>query len=218
MDGPVSRVLSSSQLALLADHGEERAAEVGETLFEIGDESYPFVAIVEGEVMVTDAAGQELVRHGASGFLGEMNLLSGQTVFLNAVVTEPMRYIAVDREVLRQLLFEDGALSDLLLSAFVERREMLQRQQGVGFEIIGPRDSPQTRRLLDFARIQRLPHSWIDPAQSAEPRRPGRHVRRRRHARRPSAWGRSCGTPATASSPGRWASDASSHHMRRWTC
>ena len=38
-----------------------------------------------------------------------MNLLSGQTVFLTAVVTEPMRYIAVEREDLRKLLFEDGA-------------------------------------------------------------------------------------------------------------
>ncbi len=167
MAGPVSRVLSSSQLAMLADHGEELTAEVGQTLFEVGDESYPFVAIVEGEVMVTDATGQEIVRHGASGFVGEMNLLSGQTVFLTAVVTEPMRYIAVDREVLRQLLFEDGALSDLLLSAFVERRELLQQQQGIGFEIIGPRESPQTRRLLDFARRQRLPHSWVDPTTSA---------------------------------------------------
>jgi thioredoxin reductase (NADPH) len=167
MAGPVSRVLSSSQLAMLADHGEKRTAGVGEKLFEVGDESYPFVAIIEGEVMVTDAAGQEIVRHGASGFVGEMNLLSGQTVFLTAVVTEPMRYIAVDREVLRQLLFEDGALSDLLLSAFVERRELLQQQQGIGFEIVGPRESPQTRRLLDFARRQRLPHTWVDPAKSA---------------------------------------------------
>jgi thioredoxin reductase (NADPH) len=161
-------VLSRSQLATLAAHGEERTAEVGERLFEIGDESYPFVAIVEGEVAVTDAAGQEIVRHGASGFLGEMNLLSGQTVFLTAVVTEPMRYIAVDREVLRQLLFEDGALSDLLLSAFVERRELLQQLQGVGFEIVGPRESPQTRRLLEFARIQRLPHSWVAPAKGEQ--------------------------------------------------
>ena len=167
MPGPVNRVLSSTQLTLLAGHGEERTAEVGETLFEVGDESYPFVAIVEGEVAVTDAAGQEIVRHGASGFLGEMNLLSGQTVFLTAVVTEPMRYIAVDREVLRQLLFEDGALSDLLLSAFVERRELLQQQQGIGFEIVGSRDSPQTRRLVAFARRQRLPHTWIDSARSA---------------------------------------------------
>jgi thioredoxin reductase (NADPH) len=165
---PSHRVLSKSQLATLAEHGEERTAAVGETLFEIGDESYPFAAIIEGEVAVVDGAGQEIIRHGPSGFLGEMNLLSGQTVFLNAVVTEPMRYIAVDREVLRQLLFEDGSLSDLLLSAFIERRELLQQLRGIGVEIVGPHDSGETRRLLDFARHMRLPHSWLDPAESDE--------------------------------------------------
>jgi thioredoxin reductase (NADPH) len=165
---PVSRVLSSSQLATLSEHGEERTAEVGETLFEIGDEVYPFVAVIEGEVAVTDAAGQEIVRHGASGFLGEMNLLSGQTVFLTAVVTKPMRYIAVDREVLRRLLFEDSSLSDLLLSAFVERRELLQQRQGIGIEIVGPRESSETRRLVEFARRMRLPHSWLVPAEDLQ--------------------------------------------------
>ncbi|MGC1164907.1 MAG: cyclic nucleotide-binding domain-containing protein, partial [Solirubrobacterales bacterium] len=166
--GPVSRVLSSSQLEVLARHGEERAAAAGETLFEVGDSSYPFMAILEGEVAIADPTGREIVRHGPSGFLGEMNLLSGQTVFLTAVATEPLRYIAVDREDLRQLLFEDSGLSDLLLSAFIERRELLQREEGIGLEIIGPRDSASTRRLLDFARRQRLPHSWTDPADSEE--------------------------------------------------
>src|SRR4249919_980096 len=104
-DLPANRVLSSSQLETLAEAGEERSAEVGEKLYEIGDESYPFIAIVDGGVAIVDGAGQEIVRHGASGFLGEMNLLSGQTVFLTAVVTEPLRYIAVDREALRRLLF-----------------------------------------------------------------------------------------------------------------
>ena len=166
MAGPTSRVLSSSQLKTLARVGEERTAAVGETLFEIGDETYPFIAIVEGEAVVTDGAGQEIVRHGASGFLGEMNLLSGQTVFLTAVVTAPMRYIAVDREDLRRLLFEDASLSDLLLSAFVERRELLQQRQGIGVEIVGPRDSAETRQLLEFARRMRTPYSWLDPAES----------------------------------------------------
>jgi thioredoxin reductase (NADPH) len=164
----VSRVLSQSQLQTLAQHGEERSADVGETLFEIGDETYPFIAIVEGEVAVTDGAGREIVRHGASGFLGEMNLLSGQTVFLTAVATEPVRYIAVDRDTLKQLLFDDGDLSDLLLSAFIQRRELLQREQGIGVEIVGPRDSADTRRLLEFARRQKLPHTWIDPTGSEE--------------------------------------------------
>jgi thioredoxin reductase (NADPH) len=160
--GPTSRVLSSSQLATLADHGVERTAAAGETLFEIGDRTYPFIAILEGEAAVLDGAGEEIVRHGARGFLGEVNLLSGQTVFLTAVVTEPMRYLAVDREELRRLLFEDSGLADLLLSAFVERRELLQQRHGIGFEIVGSHDSPDTRRLLDYARRQKLPHTWLE--------------------------------------------------------
>jgi thioredoxin reductase (NADPH) len=165
---PVTRVLSDSQLELLAEHGDERTAAVGEKLFEVGDATYPFMAIREGEVAITDGSGHEIVRHGSAGFLGEMNLLSGQTVFLTAIVTQPLRYIAVDREVLRKLLFEDGSLADLLLSAFIERRELLQQQEGIGVEIFGSRDSAETRRLLDFARRQRLPHSWHAPEESDE--------------------------------------------------
>ena len=166
---PATRVLSSTQLATLAEHGEERTAAVGGRLYEIGDHRYPFIAIIEGEAAVLDSAGREIVRHGASGFLGEINLLSGQTVFVTTVVTQPMRYIAVDREVLRRLLFEDTSLSDLLLNTFVERRELLQQRDDVGLEIVGPRDSTDTRRLLDFIRSQRLPHSWIDDPNSEAP-------------------------------------------------
>jgi thioredoxin reductase (NADPH) len=165
---PTSRVLSSSQLATLAVHGEEREAAIGEVLFEIGDETYPFIAIREGEAAVLDGAGQEIVRHGPSGFLGEMNLLSGQTVFLTAVVTKPMRYVAVEREELRKLMLEDAPLSDILLSAFVQRRELLQQRQGIGIEIVGPRDSAPTRQLVGFAKRQRLPFTWTEPEESEE--------------------------------------------------
>jgi len=69
-------VLSASQLAMLAERGEERTAEVGDTLYQIGDETYPFIAILQGEVAVRDGAGNEIVRHADSGFLGELNLLT----------------------------------------------------------------------------------------------------------------------------------------------
>jgi thioredoxin reductase (NADPH) len=162
---PPSPRLSESQLATLAEHGEQRSAAVGDVLFRVGDARYPLIAILEGEAAILGASGREIIRHGAGGFLGEMNLLSGQTVYLTAVVTQPMRYIAVDRDRLRPLLFDDGPLGDVLLSAFMARREALQ-QEGVGMEIIGPRSSEPTRQIVEFARRNRLPHVWRDPEHS----------------------------------------------------
>jgi thioredoxin reductase (NADPH) len=164
MAGFTDPSLSASQLATLARLGEERTARPGDVLFRLGDATYPFIAIEEGEVAVLDAAGNEIIRCGPSNFLGELNLLSGQTVFLTAVVTQPLRYIAVDRSDLRGLLFEDGALSDLLLSTFIARREALQRIQGIGLEIVGPRSSEATLRLLAFARANHLPYTWLAEA------------------------------------------------------
>src|SRR6476620_8017821 len=166
---PASPPLSDSQLKALAELGEERSADVGETLFRVGDQRYPFIAIVEGEVAILDPAGHEIVRHGKSKFLGELSLLSGQAVFLSAVVTKPLRYIAVDRDVLRALLFEDGPLSDLVLSTFMARREALQQVQGVGIEVIGPHSSPATTQLLEYARRNRLPYTWRDPGSAGDP-------------------------------------------------
>jgi thioredoxin reductase (NADPH) len=171
MTDPGTQSLSSSQLATLAAAGTELTADIDDVLFRVGDTVYPFIAIREGEVAILDAAGNAIVRHGAPNFLGELNLLSGQTVFLTAVVTKPLRYIAVDRDALRRLLFEDGPLSDLILSTFIARREALQRVRGIGLEIVGPRSSAATMRMLDFARANRLPFSWQEtaPPDGAEP-------------------------------------------------
>jgi thioredoxin reductase (NADPH) len=162
MPPPSSPLLSASQLSALAEIGEERTAAVGDLLYGVGDRTYPFIAILEGKVAIVDAAGNEVVRHGASGFLGELNLLNGQTVFLNAVVAEPLRYIAVERSALRTLLDDDGPLSELLLSTFIARREALQSVEGIGLEIVGPHSSPGTVRMVEFARANRLPYTWED--------------------------------------------------------
>jgi thioredoxin reductase (NADPH) len=80
-----------------------------------------------------------------------------------------LRYIAVDRDVLRSLLFEDGPLSDLVLSAFISRREALQQVQGIGVEIVGPHSSEATMRMLEFARSNRLPFTWHDSERAGDP-------------------------------------------------
>jgi thioredoxin reductase (NADPH) len=104
---PPSPSLSASQLATLARHGEQRSAAVGDVLFRVGDLRYPFIAILEGEAVVLNAAGHEIIRHGTSGFLGGL--------------------------------------------------------QNVGMEVVGPHSSESTRRILEFARRNRLPFTWRDP-------------------------------------------------------
>ena len=98
-----------------------------------------------------------------------MNLLSGQTVFLNAVVTEPMRYIAVDREVLRQLLFEDSSL----VRPAPLRLHRAPRAAAAARRGSGSRSSARANRARrggwsSSPGGMRLPHSWLDPEEDAE--------------------------------------------------
>jgi thioredoxin reductase (NADPH) len=164
-----SPLLSPSQLETLARIGDERTASVGDVLYRVGDAQYPFIAVLDGEVAILDAAGNEIVRHGPSGFLGELNLLTGQTVFVSAVVTQPLRYIAIERTDLRSLLFEDGPLSDLVLTTFITRREALQQVDGLGLEIFGPHSSAATIRMVEYARSNRLPSTWRDTDRGDDP-------------------------------------------------
>jgi thioredoxin reductase (NADPH) len=162
--------LSDEQIAALAEHGERRATRVGDVLFREGDESYDFFVVLRGKVAVVEGVGadeHEIAVHGAGRFLGELSLLTGQAAFFTAVVREQGEVLVVPVERLRQLVAHDPVLGDLILRAFLARRELLIGL-GTGFRIIGSRFSPDTRRLREFAARNRLPHRWIDLEQDEE--------------------------------------------------
>jgi len=163
-------ILSAGQFETLLAYGEEGTAAVGDVLYSVGDETYPFIAVLEGEAAIVDASGNEIIRHGTGGFLGEMNLLTGQTVYLTAIVTEPMRYVKVERHRLREVIADDETLADILIGAFIARREVLQGVDGVGIEIVGPWSSAETRALVEWVRRARLPYSLRDSDRDATAR------------------------------------------------
>ena len=215
----VSPVLSAEQLAKLASVGEERTAAVGDVLYRIGDERYPFVAILEGEAAVLDSAGDEIVRHGASGFLGELNLMTGQTVYLTAVVTQPMRYIAVEREVLRPMLFDDGPLGDVLLSAFIARREGCSAIRASASRSSGRGRRPPPARWSTISAAPGCRTRGATPSTPRIPRRSRCSPRCRRRSCRSCGCraARSCAGPAAARSGARWASAPRWRRIRRST-
>ena len=156
--------LSEAQIEALAEPGEWRRTRREEVLFREGDKRYDFFVILEGKVAVVDPDGGEesvIAVHGPRRFLGELSLLTGQAAFFTAVVAEPGEVLMVPVDRLRALVAQDPALGDLILRAYLLRREMLIGL-GAGFQIVGSRYSPDTRRLREFAARNRLPHRWID--------------------------------------------------------
>ncbi len=163
-DGAFPR-LSEGQVEVLSARGRRSRTTVGEHLYRQGDSPYDFFVILEGLVSVhTDADGAEpeIAVHGPRRFLGELSLLTGQPAFYTTVVRAPGEVLAVAPDTLRQLVGEDAGFGDLVLRAFLLRRELLSGL-GAGLKIIGSRYLADTRRLCDFASRNRLPFRWIDP-------------------------------------------------------
>jgi thioredoxin reductase (NADPH) len=156
--------LSEDQIEVLSRYGETRKTEVGQVLFRAGDTTNDFFVVLEGEVeMIDDFAGEArtIAVFLAGRFLGELNILTGQAMYLSAVVRKGGEVLAISREQLKEVVTEEPNLSDIILKAFLARRSYLMRT-GVGLRIIGSRHSGDAARLREFAARNRLPHVWIE--------------------------------------------------------
>jgi thioredoxin reductase (NADPH) len=156
--------LSDEQIEALSEQGERRAVKQGDVLFREGDRTCDFFVIIDGLVAIVDGHGEDehlISVHGPARFLGELNLLTGQAVFVTGVVRADGEVLVVPVERLRQLVAQDPDLGDVILRAYLTRRSILI-DVGAGFRIVGSRYSPDTKRLREFAVLNRLPHRWID--------------------------------------------------------
>ena len=165
-DSDAFRQLNDAELAALGQIGIRRAVAVGEYLYREGDSSYDFYVILAGAVeIVINSEGQERViaRHEAGRFLGELNLLTGQRVFVSARVAESGEVIDVPRHALRRLIATDASLSDKILAAFLARRALLMSGAASAIRVIGSRFSPDSGRIREFLARSGIPHEWLDP-------------------------------------------------------
>jgi thioredoxin reductase (NADPH) len=156
--------LTDAQIDMLREYGEVRPTKRDEVLFREGDKRYDFYVVLRGLVAIVDPdpEGDRLIAvHGPGRFLGELSLLSGQAAFFTAIVREPGEVLVVPVGRIRSLVVQEPALGDLVLRAYLLRRELLIGM-GAGFVIVGSRFDQDTRRLREFAARNRLPHRWID--------------------------------------------------------
>src|SRR3954453_22062669 len=167
-DATAFPTLSAEMAARLIPMSAPRAVSVGDVLFSAGDRDYDFFYLESAEVDIVrgatpDAPAEVVGHHGSGRFLGELNMLTGQSAYLTALVSSGGIVHAMTRERFRLLMAQDPELSDVILRAFMARRESLRAGAGArSVEIVGSALSPAAHALRNWAARQQLPHMWFD--------------------------------------------------------
>ena len=161
--------LGDELFARLLAYGTPQETHRGDVLFRPGDEDVDLIVVDRGsvEVVRTETAGvpaATVAAVDAGGFVGELNLLTGQNVYLLCRVREGGTVYRVPPERLRQLMANDVELSDIVFKALIARRELLQRSTAAALavEIVGTGRSAAVLALRTYAARQRLIHRWFD--------------------------------------------------------
>jgi thioredoxin reductase (NADPH) len=152
----------------LVAYGTPQETRPGDVLFNPGDVDVDLIVVGRGSVDVirtdtADVPAETVAKVRAGGFVGELNLMTGQNVYLQCRVREAGTVYRITPEHLRQLMANDGELSDIIFKALVARRELLQHSTGArAVEIVGNPRSAAGLALRTYVARQHLIHVWFD--------------------------------------------------------
>jgi thioredoxin reductase (NADPH) len=160
--------LTAEQFARLTSYGVAQEVRSRDVVFRPGDPAYDLIVIEAGSIEIVSPATLDepeavVAVFGSGGFLGELGLLTGQTTYLTGRVVEAGRIHRIAPERFRHLMADDPEISDVLLRAFVARRDLLSNSPAAdGIEIVGSGMSAEALALHTYAARQRVPHLWLD--------------------------------------------------------
>ncbi len=158
-EGQITRLNSCSG-------GEAMCYRDGQALFGVGDRDFKFFVVKSGEIEIIDHSGDEprqLTVHHKGQFSGDVSHLTGTPAVVSAIARGHCEVIEVSREALRRVLNLCPDLSDIILQAFIARRQLLHQGAGfTGLRVIGSRYSADTHRIRDFLAKNRALFTWVD--------------------------------------------------------
>lgn len=143
-----------------------RTCHNGETLFAVGARDFKFFVVKSGEIEIVDHSGDEPRRvtvHRAGQFTGDVTHLTGGRAVVSAVARGTCDVLEISTESLRAMLNQCPDLSDVILQAFIARRQLLRQSPDfTGLRVIGSRYSADTFRVRDFLARNRVLFTWVD--------------------------------------------------------
>jgi thioredoxin reductase (NADPH) len=159
--------LSQAEIDSLAgcSHARPRRYRAGERLFQAG-ERVPVFVVRAGEIEIRDETGdapRTLVVHGPGNFTGELSQIMGRPTVAGAIARTDADVLAVDAEALREVVNQCPTVGDVILQAFLARRQLLRSAAGfTGARVIGSRYGHDTFRIRDFLSRNRVLYTFLD--------------------------------------------------------
>jgi len=160
--------LDETQIRQLAGctHAEPKSFRDGQTLFAVGDRNANFFVVKSGEVEIVDYSGDEpetITVHRPGAFTGDISHLTGLPAVVSGVARGDCEVYEITGDALRQVLNQCPSISDIVLQAFIARRQLLRESPNfTGLRVIGSRYSPDTFRVRDFLSKNRILFTWVD--------------------------------------------------------
>ena len=157
--------LDDVQVATLAKFGTRRALRDGELLFQAGARDYKFFVVERGAVEIVEHSSGEpktVTVHEVREFGGDVDLLTGRPALISAVARGDTEVFEIAPGDIRRIMGERPALGELLLRAFIARRELLVASDFQGLRVLGAGSSRDTFRIRDFLARNQVPFTWID--------------------------------------------------------
>ena len=157
--------LDDIHVATLAKFGTRRVLRDGEHLFKAGDREYKFFVVERGAVEIVEHSSGETKRvtlHERHAFGGDVSLVTGRPALVSAMARGDTEVFEISPSDLRRIMGERPALGELLLRAFIARRELLVASDFQGLRVLGAGSSRDTFRIRDFLARNQVPFTWID--------------------------------------------------------
>ncbi|MDN5872595.1 MAG: FAD-dependent oxidoreductase, partial [Nitrococcus sp.] len=157
--------LDDAQIVALSKFATLKSFQAGETLFAAGERDFKFFIVKSGEVAIVDhSSGQDKIVtiHEPKEFTGDVDMLTGRVVLVSAIARSACEVYEISAADLRRILSEMPSVSDILLSAFLMRRQLLEESGFVGIRVVGSRYSQDTHRIREFLAKNTVPFTWID--------------------------------------------------------
>ena len=160
--------LDKTQIGQLAGctHAQPKLFRDGQPLFAVGERNMNFFVVKSGEVEIVDYSGDEpktITVHRPGEFTGDISHLTGLPAVVSGIARGDCEVYEITGDALRQVLNQCPAISDIVLQAFIARRQLLRESPNfTGLRVIGSRYSPDTFRVRDFLSKNRILFTWVD--------------------------------------------------------